>query len=217
MGHSSRSHVGTAGAGLLPGALGGHRPRDHFRQARDRAFRPGGGDGDAGAAGRRCRRRHGRRAIRAGRLRRLGGRWRDRGHVRGDQPAAHIGTGALGDGVHHDARGRHRRPGSDAAPVGHDRAGVGQRPHAGPRGAGARGRSPAADMVAPVGTAVGDPERRGHAAAMGSRGRPAARVHLRAGPHFVCGARERQHDRPEVGTCRGGAHAARPVRRAPRG
>ena len=66
------------------------------------------------------------------------GRWRDRGHVRGDETGAHLGTGAIGDGVHHDARGRHRRPGPDAAPVGHDRAGMGQRQHAGPRGAAAR-------------------------------------------------------------------------------
>ena len=61
----------------------------------------------------------------------------------------------------------HRRPGPDAAPVGHDRAGGGNGHMLDSRGAGARGRSPAADVVAPVGTAVGDPERRGHAAAGG--------------------------------------------------
>ena len=78
------------------------------------------------------------------------------------------------------ARGHRGRSGHDADDVGHHRERVGERQPAGPRGAGARGRPAAADVVAPLGAAVGHPERRGHPAALGGGDRSAPGVRGRA-------------------------------------
>ena len=73
------------------------------------------------------------------------------------------------------------------------------------------------DFVAPLGAAGGDPERRGHAAAVGGGDRSAPGVPGPAGPGAVSRARGSGADRPGLRPGCGGAHATRQVCRGPRG